>query len=71
MPNKEESTAQGATDSGLRPGEFPLGSEMSRAAARAMLLTLEACNPGFEMVIRFVEHNGQGGDTIKLWIPGV
>jgi hypothetical protein len=32
----------GATDSGPRPGRFPLGSAQSRAAARALLLARKA-----------------------------
>lgn len=34
--------ASGATELGPKPGEFPLGSEKSRAAARAMLSAREA-----------------------------
>jgi hypothetical protein len=37
MVNKGTQGRLGATDSGIRPGCFPLGSAQSRAAARAML----------------------------------
>ncbi len=37
MPNRDWGNAPGATKSELRPGEFPLGSEQSRAAARFLL----------------------------------
>lgn len=38
MANKASQNGLGATDSGPRPGRFPLGSAQSRAAARAMLV---------------------------------
>jgi hypothetical protein len=41
MANKGRPMAQAATDSGPKPGDFPLGSEKSRAAARAMLAARE------------------------------
>jgi hypothetical protein len=37
MANKGSQTALGATDSGLRASDYPLGSGRSRAAARALL----------------------------------
>ena len=37
MANRGSQKALGATDSGLRPSDYPLGSQQSRAAARAML----------------------------------
>ena len=37
MANKGSTEPLGATDTGLRPGAFPLGSALSRAAARSVL----------------------------------
>jgi hypothetical protein len=37
MANKGSQGRLGATDSGARPGRFPLGSAQSRAEARALL----------------------------------
>jgi hypothetical protein len=37
MANRDDQARLGATDSGPRPGRFPLGSAQSRAAARAIL----------------------------------
>ena len=37
MANKRAEKGLGATDSGLRPGGFPLGSPQSRAAARSLV----------------------------------
>jgi hypothetical protein len=45
MESDSSKNIRGATESGPRPGEFPLGSELSRAAARAMLET-RAAMPG-------------------------
>lgn len=42
MANKDNQERLGATDSGPRPGRFPLGSPQSRAAARAMLAARES-----------------------------
>ena len=42
MANKGPQGQLGATDSGPRPGRFPLGSAQSRAAARAMLVARKA-----------------------------
>ena len=41
MANRDRQKTQGATKSGPKPGEFPLGSEKSRAAARAVLSARE------------------------------
>jgi hypothetical protein len=53
MINKAVQTVQGATDSGPKPGDFPLGSELSRAAARAMLSARD--DKPTELQIVFVE----------------
>ena len=42
MVNKGTRARLGATDSGARPGCFPLGSALSRAAARALLVSRES-----------------------------
>jgi hypothetical protein len=42
MANKGPQGRLGATDSSPRPGCFALGSEQSRAAARAMLIARKA-----------------------------
>lgn len=42
MRNEGRPKRQGATKSGPQPGSFPLGSEKSRAAARAVLEAREA-----------------------------
>jgi hypothetical protein len=52
MTNKSRQTVQAATDSGLKPGEFPLGSEKSRAAARAMLEAREAESQENQVILR-------------------
>ncbi len=46
MANKGPQQRLGATDSGSRPGCFPIGSPLSRAAARAMLAAREASDDG-------------------------
>jgi hypothetical protein len=45
-----------ATDAGVRPGGFPLGSAQSRAAARAMLAARKASEEGphFQVVTRSI-----------------
>lgn len=56
MINNGNQKGLGATDSGLKPGGYPLGSVESRVAARAMVEAREAIEaagaPSF--VIRFV-----------------
>ena len=46
MANKGAQRRQGATDSGIRPGCFALGSAQSRAAARALLVARNASDEG-------------------------
>lgn len=48
------------TDSGLRPGDFPVGSLESRAAARSMLRRIQE-NPGAVLRVRIV-HIGCGAN---------
>ena len=53
MANKGQQGPLGATDSGPRPGAFPVGSVQSRAAARSMLMarrSSEEDEQSFEVV---------------------
>jgi len=54
MQNKGSQGRLGATDSGPRPGGFPLGSAQSRAAARALLAAREREEDGLRFVVRSV-----------------
>jgi hypothetical protein len=49
--NSSERLRQGATDSGPRPADFPLGSQQSRAAARAMLEARNATPPEKQLLV--------------------
>jgi hypothetical protein len=49
MATKGPQQRLGATDTGARPGRFPLGSPQSRAAARALLLAREAGEEEFRV----------------------
>lgn len=44
----------GATDSGVRPGEYPLGSAQSRAAARALLASRLEGRERVDFVVRCI-----------------
>jgi hypothetical protein len=48
-----------ATNSGPRPGDFPLGSAKSRAAARALLRNQQASKPRIEIVTNVEGFNTQ------------
>jgi hypothetical protein len=66
MDNSNGSHAEGATlgqDVAARPGDYPLGSLESRAAARVMIDS----NKQEETVIRivYVDSGGEGGWTEK------
>jgi hypothetical protein len=50
MANRGSRKVLGATDSGLKPSAYPLGSWQSRAAARAMLVARKADELRFEAV---------------------
>jgi hypothetical protein len=55
MAKKGSQGALGATDSGLRPSGYPLGSRQSRAVARALLdERRKAQRKGTSIVVRFV-----------------
>jgi hypothetical protein len=51
-----------ATNSGPRPGDFPLGSAESRAAARALLWNQQASKPRIEIVTNVEGFNTQWQD---------
>lgn len=52
----------GATDSGPRPGRFPLGSARSRAAARALLETKrDTEEAGVLIVLRLIGTGNEPG----------
>ena len=51
-----------ATNSGPRPGDFPLGSAKSRAAARALLRNQQASKPRIEIVTNVEGFNTQWQD---------
>jgi hypothetical protein len=61
MNKQREKPSLPATDSELRPGDFPLGSIESRAAARAKLERIKV-NPGDTLHI-IVERIGGDGKT--------
>ena len=47
------------TDSAPTPGDFPLGSPLSRAAARAMVERMEQCSKNLEVVVKFIDSEGK------------
>lgn len=51
MANKDRRKPLGATELGPKPGEFPLGSEKSRAAARAVLEAREVEPQGNQLLL--------------------
>ena len=51
-----------ATNAGPRPGDFPLGSAKSRAAARALLRNQQASKPRIEIVTNVEGFNTQWQD---------
>jgi len=51
-----------ATNSGPRPGDFPLNSAKSRAAARALLTNQQASKPRIEIVTNVEGFNTQWQD---------
>ena len=60
--NQREKASLPATDSEARPGDFPLGSLESRAAARAKLEHIKD-KPGIQIIIETV-----GGDEPPIVI---
>ena len=61
MVNKGSQGRLGATDSGIRPGGFPLGSAQSRAAARALFDARRDAEGGGVLVV--LERIGSGHRT--------
>lgn len=57
MENKRSQAALGATISGPGPGQYPIGSAQSRAAARAKLNHLYASRERMDWVFRSIVHN--------------
>jgi hypothetical protein len=51
-----------ATNLGPKPGDFPLGSAKSRAAARALLRNQQASKPRIEIVTNVEGFNTQWQD---------
>ena len=68
MANKGAQRPLGATDSGLKPGEYPLGSPQSRAAARALLERRFAGRRRIDVVSSIPRPGGDGGIRIGTWI---
>ena len=62
MANKATREPLGATDSGPRPGGFPVGSVQSRAAARVMLVARKAS----ENELRFQVVSVVTGERVSL-----
>lgn len=54
MVNKDTSRQLGATDAGLKPADYPLGSAKSRAAARANLERRFAGRKKLDVVTRCI-----------------
>ena len=54
MANKGSQRQLGATDAGLKPGDYPLGSAQSRAAARANLERRFAGRKRLDVVTRCI-----------------
>jgi len=67
MVNKGVQGRLGATDSGMRPGCFPLGSPQSRAAARAMLESQSSGQRGM-IIFSSVPRPRSNGLNIGPWI---
>jgi len=69
MVNRGSQGRLGATDSGVRPGGFPLGSTQSRAAARASLESRYAERRRIDVICSIPRH---GGNKIRIgaWIEG-
>jgi hypothetical protein len=48
-----------ATDSPPKPGDFPLGSPLSRAASRAMVERMEQDSKNRDVVVRIIGSDGK------------
>jgi ribosomal protein L2 len=69
MVNKGDRSRLGATNEGPKPGDFPVGTPQSRAAARAALESLRAGRKRID-VISSIPRPGQKGNEIHIgdWI---
>jgi hypothetical protein len=66
MENEGPHNGQGATQSGPRPGNFPLGSEKSRAAARVALEAREADSEQPVQLIAILMRAGDEWDDASI-----
>jgi hypothetical protein len=62
--SKRSPARLGATGAGVRPGQYPLGSPQSRAAARAMLLERRFAERKREELV--VTHYAFGPDKMRV-----
>jgi hypothetical protein len=63
--NAGKSLNLSATDSAPKPGDFPLGSPLSRAAARAKVERMEQASKTDDTVVRIVGSDGK----VKYFSP--
>ena len=68
MANKGAQKPLGATEARLRPGEYPLGSAQSRAAARALLERRFAGRRRIDVVSSVPRPGGDGGIRVGTWV---
>ena len=68
MANNGAQDPLSATGAGLKPGEYPLGSAQSRAAARALLERRFAGLRRIDVVSSVPRPGGEGGIHIGTWI---
>ena len=68
MANKGPQRPLVATDSTARPGRYPLGSALSRAAARALLERRFVERKRIDVVSSIPRPAGEGGIRIGPWI---
>ncbi len=60
--SKRSTARLGATDSTVRPGEYPLGSQLSRAAARAVLSARKAAQEDGTLIrVRLISQSYEVG----------
>ena len=67
MANKGAQKPLGATDSGVKPGEYPLGSPQSRATARALLERRFAGRRRIDVITSIPRPGGDTGIRIGTW----
>jgi hypothetical protein len=66
MNNRTKERFLPVTNSGPRPGDFPLGSPLSRAASRALLERMEQDSEKIHVVIECI---GAPEKTREFWVP--